>query len=149
MNGADILRSEHVRQKCRNGREAAAVHGEDHEKSRLENYPFTSTCQAWNEEKQVDLNDKEHDVCVAAANKVREGCPKESAAGVEQTDDRDYCRGLKRSLLEHVLHHRRGLRQNADTSRHVDEQNAPQQVELHRPERFVPRKLATGDHLIA
>ena len=53
------------------------------------------------------------------------------------------CSGV---LVKHVLHHRRGLRQDADAGGDVDEEDAPQQIELHGADRLVSRDAAVGDH---
>ena len=125
VNRAHVFGSEHIRKERRDGREAATIHGEDHEQSRFEDDPLASAGQTGDQQKQDHLRDEKSKVGIAAANIVRKGCPDESPAGVEQADERDHSGGLERSFPEHVLHHRRGLRENADAGRHVDKQNAP------------------------
>ena len=57
-------------------------------------------------------------------------------------------RRFERRALEHVLHHRRGLRQDADARRDIDEEDAPQQIELRRADRVVAADTALRDHRV-
>src|ERR1700744_2570255 len=86
MNCSDIFRTEDVGQKCGDGREASAIHGEDGEHRDLEEYPLATRTETGHEQKQDELKREEDEICIAAAEKIGCGGPQEAAARIEHTD---------------------------------------------------------------
>ena len=143
MNRADVIRPEDVGQECGDGGESSAVHADHHEQAGKEGGPLAAAGDAGNQEKQRDLDHKERDVSVPAADVIGPGCPEESSDQVEDAEQQDERGRFHRSLLENILHDGRRLRQDSDARRDVDKQDGPQQIELRGPQRGI-----AGDALL-
>ena len=145
VNGADIIGAEQVGQEGRDGREPTAIHGEDEKETGFEKQPFSARSETRNEQEEHELQCEEDEVGVAAPNEIGTGRPDETAASVEEADDGHHAAGREWRFLKEVLHHGRGLRQNADACGYVDEQDAPQQIELGRADGLVAVDAVMGD----
>src|SRR5205814_3671594 len=134
MDSSDVFGPKDVRQERWNRGEAAAVHRKYNEKARQKYGPIAVCSQYRNQQEQKKLHNEEGRVGVTAADVIRTGSPQEASACVKNTNQGDNHTGFERSFLEQVLHHRGGLRENPDPCRHVDKQNAPQEIKLDCPD---------------
>ena len=166
MNGANELRPKNIGEISRHGGESAAIHRDDDAEKQNENRNRTGMRHGWSRGIQKNANDKKCVIGVLPADNIRQRCPKETSADIEQRQQtgeagRD-CRnggklpGIKRckrnfrfadqAASKDFLKHGRSDAEHSDARRNIQAQHGPDQPELFCPVRVTQMDLTVGDH---